>query len=145
MRWITVSLWGKSEMTKRIVRRTQKTALTWSLPKTLMSTPPSNIGCESTAVIIRLIFWKVRLYKEEIDENITSKTKNWFLPATFLRFSARLVSAVLQMSWRTIHSARLKQNKWSFEENWMSVAKGCTGQLKEFSENYKLFSDKNWI
>lgn len=29
---------------------------TCNLPKTLMSTPPSNIGCESIAVIIRFIF-----------------------------------------------------------------------------------------
>lgn len=30
--------------------------LTFNLPKTLIKTPPSNIGCASTAVIIRSIF-----------------------------------------------------------------------------------------
>lgn len=30
--------------------------LTWSLPRTLMRTPPSNIGCESTDVTSLVIF-----------------------------------------------------------------------------------------
>lgn len=32
--------------------------LTWSLPKTLIKTPPSKVGCESTEVMTLFIFWK---------------------------------------------------------------------------------------
>lgn len=35
--------------------------LTCRRPSTLIKTPPSNVGCESTVVITRVIFWKLRL------------------------------------------------------------------------------------
>ena len=39
--------------------------ITCSLPRTLIRTPPSNIGWESTAVMILFIFWKLRLWNKE--------------------------------------------------------------------------------
>lgn len=57
VRQIFISLTIKSEnlncnQQKEIIEKPP----TCNLPKTLIKTPPSNIGCESTAVIILLIF-----------------------------------------------------------------------------------------
>lgn len=40
-----------------------KLVLAWSCPRTLINTPPSNIGCESTDVMTRPIFWNVKAWK----------------------------------------------------------------------------------
>lgn len=57
--------------------------LTCNLPKTLIRIPPSNIGWESTAVMIRFIFWNVKLYKTEkkqiIVEQISFKKFIYFV------------------------------------------------------------------
>lgn len=68
MRWIAIGLsadcdvWGGESHWTSIATVNWLNRLTCNLPRTLISTPPSNIGCESMAVIIRLIFWNVRLY-----------------------------------------------------------------------------------
>lgn len=64
MRWITVGLMSQNLKEVKLSKSRSHVAhnrFTCNLPRTLIRTPPSNMGCESMAVMIRLIFWKVRL------------------------------------------------------------------------------------
>jgi hypothetical protein len=53
VRRVLVALQNGEKVNFKLYKR--DAALTCSLPSTLMRTPPSSVGCESTVVIIRLI------------------------------------------------------------------------------------------
>lgn len=80
--------------------------LTCNRPRTLISTPPSNVGCESTAVMILVIFWNVKLYTIKDKQIAFDQFKIQFLfkqvhlQLTFLQFLRLLVFVDPQMSWK---------------------------------------------
>jgi hypothetical protein len=88
----------------------RESILTFSRPKTLMRTPPSNIGCESIAVMALSIFWNVRLYKVSGYRlvGVTLMISNGDSPGASRGFWRHLESVDLRRSWMTIRSEKLE-------------------------------------
>lgn len=90
MRRVIVSLYNTKNQKDQITTKKERTNPKWlkstfRRPNTLIITPPSNMGCESTADTCRAIFWKPKLWKQKSIINIKNALRFYKVPTFQLK------------------------------------------------------------